>query len=174
MPAAPGDGASPGSSARQLRASGLLTPAAWPRLSSEPPGRAHRPSGSPAGCTQRVRRRRPAPFIFSSFPPTTWSVPPCPETGRPRRRRRLPERGYPARRRPPAQRRGRSRDRQASPAQGRAGFGGRRGRALLRLISPVVLLVVWQLVSDAGIVSVQKLPPPTQIWSTAVSLVTTD
>ncbi len=56
---------------------------------------------------------------------------------------------------------------QASPAQGRAGFGGPRGRALLRLISPVVLLVVWQLVSDAGIVSVQKLPPPTQIWSTA-------
>jgi len=63
---------------------------------------------------------------------------------------------------------------QARPAQGRAGFGGRRSRALLRLVSPVVLLVVWQLVSDAGLVSVQKLPPPTQIWSTAVSLITTD
>ena len=42
------------------------------------------------------------------------------------------------------------------------------------MISPVLLIALWQLVSDAGLVSAQKLPPPTQIWSTAVSLVTTD
>jgi sulfonate transport system permease protein len=50
-----------------------------------------------------------------------------------------------------------------------------RGRtAILRLISPLALLVIWQLVSEFGLVSAQKLPPPTQVWSTAVSLVTTD
>jgi sulfonate transport system permease protein len=34
--------------------------------------------------------------------------------------------------------------------------------------------VIWQLVSEAGLVSDQKLPPPSEIWSTAVSLVTTN
>jgi sulfonate transport system permease protein len=48
----------------------------------------------------------------------------------------------------------------------------RRSTALLRLISPVVVLVVWQLVSEFGLISTAKLPPPTQVWSTAVSLVT--
>jgi sulfonate transport system permease protein len=57
---------------------------------------------------------------------------------------------------------------------GRRLAGRRRGRALLRLISPLLLIAAWQLVSDAGLVSAQKLPPPTQVWSTAVSLVTTD
>ena len=63
------------------------------------------------------------------------------------------------------------------PAQIRPGqrpAGRRRATSLLRLVSPVLLIAVWQLVSDAGLVSAQKLPPPTQIWSTAVSLVTTD
>jgi sulfonate transport system permease protein len=63
------------------------------------------------------------------------------------------------------------------PAQvwpGRRLASRRGGAALLRLISPVLLIAAWQLVSDAGLVSAQKLPPPTQIWSTAVSLVTTD
>jgi sulfonate transport system permease protein len=62
---------------------------------------------------------------------------------------------------------------------GPAGTGpGRRawwlpGRAaLLRLVSPLGLLVAWQAVSSAGIVSADKLPPPTEVWSTAVSLVT--
>jgi sulfonate transport system permease protein len=50
----------------------------------------------------------------------------------------------------------------------------RRGRAGLRLVSPVALLLIWQLVSEAGLVSRQKLPPPTQVWSTAVSLVATN
>jgi sulfonate transport system permease protein len=47
-------------------------------------------------------------------------------------------------------------------------------RGLLRLISPVVVLLLWQAVSELGLVSAQKLPPPTEVWSTAVSLVTTN
>lgn len=47
-------------------------------------------------------------------------------------------------------------------------------KALRRLVSPLVLLVAWQSVSSAGLISAAKLPPPTEIWSTAVSLVTTD
>jgi len=45
---------------------------------------------------------------------------------------------------------------------------------LLRLISPVAVLMLWQLVSGLGLISSQRLPPPTQVWSTAVSLVMTD
>jgi sulfonate transport system permease protein len=53
--------------------------------------------------------------------------------------------------------------------------GGRRtGRWWYRLLSPLVVLLVWQLASTAGVVSAQKLPPPTKVWSTAVQLVTTD
>src|ERR1700733_13681996 len=55
-----------------------------------------------------------------------------------------------------------------------AARGPRRRRGLLRLISPVVVLLLWQGESAIGLVSTQKLPPPTEIWSTAVSLVTTD
>jgi len=47
------------------------------------------------------------------------------------------------------------------------------GQAVRRLISPVLALLAWQLVSESGLVSPQKLPPPTEVWSTAVSLVTT-
>ncbi len=46
-------------------------------------------------------------------------------------------------------------------------------KALPRLISPIVVLAGWQFVSSAGLVSADKLPPPTQVWSTAVSLATT-
>jgi sulfonate transport system permease protein len=60
----------------------------------------------------------------------------------------------------------------ARPQARRSSTGSRRGTALLRLISPVALLVVWQLVSQFGLVSKRNLPPPTEIWSTAVSLVT--
>ena len=42
-----------------------------------------------------------------------------------------------------------------------------------RLISPLVALAAWQLVSGSGLISAQKLPPPTQVWATAVALVTT-
>jgi sulfonate transport system permease protein len=44
---------------------------------------------------------------------------------------------------------------------------------LLRLISPLAVLILWQAVSEAGLISRQKLPPPTEIWQTAVGLVTT-
>jgi sulfonate transport system permease protein len=57
---------------------------------------------------------------------------------------------------------------------------GRRGMAVLargrgravRLISPAAALVIWQLVSSYGVVPAQKLPPPTTVWSTVVTLVT--
>jgi sulfonate transport system permease protein len=41
-----------------------------------------------------------------------------------------------------------------------------------RLISPIALVLIWQLVSTAGVISTQKLPPPTTVWRTAVDLVT--
>jgi sulfonate transport system permease protein len=41
-----------------------------------------------------------------------------------------------------------------------------------RLISPVALLLLWELVSTTGLISTQKLPAPTTVWKTAVSLVT--
>jgi sulfonate transport system permease protein len=47
-------------------------------------------------------------------------------------------------------------------------------RGLLRLISPVAVVLLWQGVTALGIVSQQKLPPPSEVWSTAVSLITTD
>lgn len=50
----------------------------------------------------------------------------------------------------------------------------RIGRWWSRLIAPLVVLVVWQLVSAIGVISAQKLPPPTKVWSTAVQLVTTN
>jgi sulfonate transport system permease protein len=65
----------------------------------------------------------------------------------------------------------------ASHARERAaGVGGRRRwlSGWQRLISPVALLVVWQLVSVAGLVSARKLPPPTQVVSTAATLITTN
>jgi sulfonate transport system permease protein len=37
----------------------------------------------------------------------------------------------------------------------------------------VVIVLLWQLVSSAGLVPAQKLPPPTAVWHAAVSLVTT-
>ena len=47
-------------------------------------------------------------------------------------------------------------------------------RGLLRLISPFALLLLWQGESALRIVSEQKLPPPSEVWSTAVSLITTN
>jgi len=62
----------------------------------------------------------------------------------------------------------------ATVATRRSRPGQRRGKAVLRLISPLVLLGLWQLVSELGLLSAQRLPPPTQVWSTAISLITTD
>src|SRR6202050_5168584 len=47
-------------------------------------------------------------------------------------------------------------------------------RGLLRLISPVALLLLWQGESALRIVSQQKLPPPSEVWSTAVRLINTN
>jgi sulfonate transport system permease protein len=61
--------------------------------------------------------------------------------------------------------------------RGTAGaVAGRRRRlwGWQRLISPLALLVVWQLVNVAGLVSARKLPPPTQVLSTAATLITTN
>jgi sulfonate transport system permease protein len=69
---------------------------------------------------------------------------------------------------------------QASPArpagQPRASRARRltRSKGLRRLVSPVALLLIWQAVSTLGLISAQKLPPPTEIWHTALTLITTD
>ncbi len=65
-------------------------------------------------------------------------------------------------------------DRPASALE-TAGQGRRlRLRGWRRLISPLLVLAVWQLVSTAGLVSARKLPPPSEVFSTAVRLVRTD
>jgi sulfonate transport system permease protein len=68
----------------------------------------------------------------------------------------------------PAASRGRNRVRSPDLARRLA-----RSKSLRRLVSPLAVLAIWQVVSTAGIISAQKLPPPTQIWHTAVTLVTT-
>jgi sulfonate transport system permease protein len=50
----------------------------------------------------------------------------------------------------------------------------RRYRGWYRLISPVAVVLLWQLLSSVGLIPAQKLPPPTTIWHTAVTLVTTN
>jgi sulfonate transport system permease protein len=50
---------------------------------------------------------------------------------------------------------------------------GRRRRGWLRLISPIVVLALWQLASTTGLVSQQKLPSLTTLWTTMVHLITT-
>jgi sulfonate transport system permease protein len=66
-----------------------------------------------------------------------------------------------------------------------AGFtgGGRRRKTRgqgwrrsgwLRLISPVIVLALWQILTTTGVVSQQKLPSLTTLWSTAVHLITTN
>jgi sulfonate transport system permease protein len=55
------------------------------------------------------------------------------------------------------------------------GLGRRlaRSKGLRRLVSPLTLLIIWQAVSSAGLISKEKLPPPTEIWHTAITLITT-
>ncbi len=63
------------------------------------------------------------------------------------------------------------------PRERDAGDGRRRLLRLPRLhrvISPLLLLAIWQLVSVAGLISAAKLPPPNKVSHTAVTLVTTD
>ncbi len=70
----------------------------------------------------------------------------------------------------------------AQPAAGAAAaarrVAARRGRsrrrAWYRLISPLAVLVIWQLVSRSGLVSEQKLPSPGTVLHTAITLITTN
>jgi len=48
----------------------------------------------------------------------------------------------------------------------------RRQWGWYRLVSPVAVVALWQLLSSAGLIPADKLPPPTTVWHTAVSLVT--
>lgn len=65
-------------------------------------------------------------------------------------------------------------DAPAPAAAGQAARSRSVGKGARRLISPIIVLIAWQLISQFGLVSKQKLPPPTEVWSTAVSLVTTN
>jgi len=60
-----------------------------------------------------------------------------------------------------------------APAPRPAARRWRRNRGWYRLISPVAVIALWQLLSSAGLIPADKLPPPTTVWHTAVSLVTT-
>jgi len=61
-----------------------------------------------------------------------------------------------------------------SPAPALAGRRQRRQWGWYRLISPVAVIALWQLLSSAGLIPADKLPPPTTVWHTAVSLVTSN
>jgi len=51
-----------------------------------------------------------------------------------------------------------------------AGRGARRGLRLVRWVSPLVLLLAWQVVSSAGLVSPRKLPPLTTVWQATLEV----
>jgi sulfonate transport system permease protein len=59
-------------------------------------------------------------------------------------------------------------------APGRPGPRRRANRGWYRLVTPVAVVLLWQLVSSTRLIPAQKLPPPTTVWHTAVSLITTD
>ncbi len=58
-----------------------------------------------------------------------------------------------------------------APPIGKAGRTRHRNRAWYRLISPVTVIALWQIVSSAGLISKDKLPPPSTVWDTAVNLI---
>jgi sulfonate transport system permease protein len=60
------------------------------------------------------------------------------------------------------------------PAPGRGRPARGRGRGWYRLISPLAFVAVWQAVSTSGVISPQKLPPPTEVWHAALTMITTD
>jgi len=55
-----------------------------------------------------------------------------------------------------------------------AGRKQRRIPGWCRLLSPIALLVLWQIASATGVVSPEKVPSPVDVWRTAVRLITTD
>ena len=44
----------------------------------------------------------------------------------------------------------------------------RRQWGWYRLVSPVAVVALWQLLSSAGLIPADKLPPPTTVWHTLV------
>jgi sulfonate transport system permease protein len=63
----------------------------------------------------------------------------------------------------------------SGPGRGAKSRGkGWRRSGWLRLISPIIVLVLWQTLTTTGVVSQQKLPSLTTLWTTAVHLITTD
>lgn len=60
-----------------------------------------------------------------------------------------------------------------APAPRKKPRASRGGRAVRRLVSPLLFLAAWQAVSAVGLVSPQKLPPPTTVWHAALTLTTT-
>jgi sulfonate transport system permease protein len=60
-----------------------------------------------------------------------------------------------------------------APAAAGRSRGWRRA-GWLRLISPVIVLALWQILSSTGVISQQKLPSLSTLWTTAVHLITTD
>jgi len=51
-----------------------------------------------------------------------------------------------------------------------AGALGRHGLRLVRWISPVALLLIWQVVGEFGLISPKKLPPLTTVWQAALEV----
>jgi sulfonate transport system permease protein len=66
--------------------------------------------------------------------------------------------------------------RERAPAAAEPGPGRRRARnaGWQRAVSPIALLVVWQLTNVVHLVSPTKLPPPTKVVSEAWTLITTN
>jgi sulfonate transport system permease protein len=63
----------------------------------------------------------------------------------------------------------------SGPGRGAKSRGkGWRRSGWLRLISPIIVLVLWQTLTTTGVISQQKLPSLTTLWSTAVHLITTN
>jgi len=65
----------------------------------------------------------------------------------------------------------------AAPRRAASGRPGPRrlvSRGWHRLITPIAVALLWQLVSSTELIPARKLPPPTTVWHTAVSLITTE
>ncbi|WLP92394.1 ABC transporter permease [Gordonia sp. NB41Y] len=66
----------------------------------------------------------------------------------------------------------------AEPGQHRKSTSGRRRGRLqrigsgpwIRLVSPLVILALWQILSSRGVIPESKLAPPTQVWAAAQEL----
>ena len=61
-------------------------------------------------------------------------------------------------------------ERPSTPALPTGRARARRGRRLAYWISPVAVLIIWQVVSGTGLVSNQKLPPLNVIWRAGVEV----